>query len=968
MNEIKVLCLKNCDCIKITTNKRSGVVFLLLFFILISNITFAQRPNFGNLGNTFGNPTTQPNNSRPTQRAVPKNPKFKETKDTVKVSIPDSLRSKENSLETTATYYAEDSTIYDVDGKAVNLYGKGKVTYGQIELEADFIRLDWGKSEVFAYGRADTTKNSTKVLGKPIFTEGGEKYNADTIRYNFKSKKAIIKGIQTQQGEGFLQGVKVKKDPEDNLYVMNAKYTTCNLKEPHFHISATKIKLVNRKSIISGPFNFVLSNIPLPIGLPFGFFPVPKKKELGTSGFIMGTYGEEPNNRGFYFRDFGWYFPVNEYIGVKVMGQVYSRGSWGIATQSQYTKKYKYSGSLNLQFNYNVQANEAVDKKDWAKSRDFNLSWSHSPQNKRPDRSFSASVNLVSNGFNRNNRRLDEVNLYTNNTFGSSIQGTRNFGKNIRTSLGFRVDQNVSTKVMNSSLDYSLGFNQFNPFVPEKKQLGKWYESFRVGLDVSGGFQATNDISYSQRVTTYTDYRIYGVAEQRPLSQEELRQQSLGLSNTTKVISINSLESLNQVIKNGQFRTTFSVPIALPNFKLAKYINFTPSVSYRGEIFTKQLNYRFIADSNAVKIDTLNGFFNAYQWSAGVSMNTRIYGTFQFGTKGRLQAIRHTMAPSFSLSYSPDLKDKFFDYIQVRQDDPNKRYLAKYPALGATAGASGMASFSITNQLEAKIRSKSDTAAKSFEKISLLDNLSIGSSYNLLADSMNLANVNLSANTSLFKNLINLNFNASLDPYYYAPDGLLASDGITPLNPAGRITRHYLINKGGGLATLRNANISVGTRISPEIFNKNKKSTQNTNNSDPAKEAVKKFVKANPDLYVDFSIPWTLNISYNWGYNKQGNAEPQRVQALTLQGDFSLTPKWKFGYSTGWDFEFKGATLTTLSVMRELHCWDMSFNWTPIAGNQLRASNFSFDLRARSSILQELKISRRRTYFDRGGF
>jgi lipopolysaccharide assembly outer membrane protein LptD (OstA) len=249
---------------------------LLLF---ISFYTHAQRPDFTRGGGGFPNlggnqqATPQRTENRANQRVNRNNPQFKENRDTVKVSIPDSLRSKENSLEATVIYVAEDSTIYDIDGKAVNLYGKGKVEYGEIQLEADFIRLDWGKNEVFAYGRADTTKNSTKILGKPVFTEGGEKYNADTIRYNFKSKKAIIKGIQTQQGEGYLQGVKVKKDPEDNLYIQNAKYTTCNLKEPHFHIAAKKIKLVNRKSLISGPFHFELSDIPLPIGLPFGFFP-----------------------------------------------------------------------------------------------------------------------------------------------------------------------------------------------------------------------------------------------------------------------------------------------------------------------------------------------------------------------------------------------------------------------------------------------------------------------------------------------------------------------------------------------------------------------------------------------------------------------------------------------------------------------------------------------------------------------
>ncbi len=989
------------------TIKRQNYIFkggFIALLILLSFTTFAQFPGGGRLQNIGGGNTSRPTTTRPTSTVKSfGNKLFEEKKDTTRVSIPDSLRSKDSGLQSTVKYIAEDSTVMDVSGEVLNLYGKAVVTYGDIELTADFIKIDWGKSEIFAYGSPDTTKRGSKVKGKPIFSQGGDKYNTDTIRYNFKSRKAIIKGIVTQQGEGFVTGERVKKDEHDDMYLINAKYTTCNLTEPHFHISARKIKLVNKKQIISGPFNFVLSGIPLPIGLPFGFFPVPKNKEAGTSGIIMGTYGEDPNNRGFYFKDFGYYFAVNEKIGVKLIGQIYTKGSFGLGIQSNYSKRYKYSGSLNFQYNFNNNKPEVVgtDDNNNYKTKDFNLSWSHSPANKRPDRSFSSSVNLRSNGFNRNNVNTVDVSNYLSSTSNSSVQFGRTFAQKIVTSSGINISQNFTTGQVDASANYSIGLNQFNPFVPEKNQIGRWFESFRVGLNVSGGYQATNTRVNS--ITNYSDYKIvrendngtFSTIEAKPLTNEEIKlrdanpltltieeriaQKALQerLSNVRK---LSSLDAINEILKDGKFTSTYSIPIALPNFKIARYINFTPSISLRGDISTQSLSYEYVTSENAIKIDTVNGFFPTYQTSVSGGMNTRVYGTYQFKGKGRLQAIRHTLAPSLSLSYAPDFTKRLFDYKVVRIDknttngvttyDTLRRLLSKYPTLGSSAGASGNISFSLTNQLEAKVRSKSDTAAKAFEKVSLLDNLSLSTSYNLLAigDSMNLSNINLSANTNLFKNLINLNMGATLDPYFYQSE---STAELRALNPAGRIRRFYKIQQVqgfAGLATLRSANIAISTRLSPETFNPDKaKLKTNPQNNNPQMDAMKKFVAANPELYVDFTIPWTLSFSYNFNYNKQGLSKAQITQAITVQGDLSLTPKWKIGFNTGYDMVLKAPTLTNITIHRELHCWDMAFNWTPISGYSANSS-YSFTLNVRSALLQELKVSRRRQYYGSGGF
>ena len=992
----------------------SGAFWLCCF--LFSGQIFAQNPSVNPIDSARYEQLT-PADSLP----------LPAINDSIDFTIADSLVSADSDLETTVIYTATDSTVMDVDGQNIYLYGDAQVDYGDIQLKAAYIKLSWGTNEIFAHGLPDSTRKvGEAVKGKPIFSQGGEVYNTDTIRYNFKSRKALIQGIVTQEGEGIIQGERVKKDSVDNLYLVNAKYTTCDLAEPHFHIASKRIKLVNKKSIISGPFNFVLAGVPLPVGLPFGFFPVPKKKEIGTSGFVMGTYGEEPNNRGFYFRDFGYYHAFSEYIGAKVLGQIYSKGSWGTSIQSQYMKRYKYTGNVNLQFNHNKTGDELSLV---PASNDFSLTWSHSPQNSRPDRSFSASVNLVSNGFNQNNRRTDNVDQYTNSTFGSGVQYSRNFGKLVRTSTNLNINQNVITKVLNGTLGYNIGMNQFNPFVPEKKQVGKWYESFRIGLNVNGGYKVTN-VS-NQRSTNYTDYNVAGVSntpittdqERRKLELQNLLSSS-GLTAELRQQYQDELDALNdpvirdlaQVLQNGVFNTSYSIPISLPNFKIAKHLNLTPSISYRGDMYTKRLEYGFLnplsgsetytkndnstvtmtvdptADSltfgyddngnlrinanpnsgGVVVVDTINGLAFGNSISYGAGLNTRFYGTFRFGGKGRLQAIRHTVAPTISFNYTPDSEGQYALKTVVRQTDTTitTRYLPRFlNSSSSFSSASSSVSLSIGNRLEAKVRSKSDTAEVEFEKIAILDNFNISTSYNPLAKKalgeFALSNINLSANSSLFKGLISLNASGNIDPYAYEYDPLISS------NKAGvRSPTKFKWNADGYAGNYLNRfNIAISTRLSPETFNKNK-TAQKTAPADEntAESAMQQFIAANPMAYVDFSIPWSMSLSYSMNYSKQGLADPRVVQALQLRGDLSLTPRWKITYSTGWDFVYKAVTLTNIGMMRELHCWDMAFNWTPIAGNNLRSSNYSFDLRVRSSLLSDLKVSRRRMFYDRGGF
>ncbi len=376
----------------------------------------------------------------------------------------DSITSKQSSLRDKVVYTARDSTISSVGDQVVELYGDAKVDYGEIHLTAEYIRLNWKTSEVFAEGRKDST--SGKVVGEPIFKQGAETFNTAQIRYNFGTKRAIIQRIVTTQGDGNIRGNSVKKDSLDNLYLRRAFYTTCNLLHPHYGISAPRIKLVqgkgDNKQVISGPFNLVIADIPLPLGLPFGFFPFSESRK---SGVIVPTYGEEPNNRGFYLRDGGYYWAASEHVGVRFLGQIYSRGGWGLGSQGNYVKRYRYNGSFFLQFNRNRVGQEFGPSRQI--SNDFRIQWSHAPVS-RGGKSFSASVDISSQNYNQNN----EYNTarYLSNAFGSSVQYSRNFGQLVQSSANLRLNQNVRTNVLQVSTGFNIGVNQVQPFRRKKRR------------------------------------------------------------------------------------------------------------------------------------------------------------------------------------------------------------------------------------------------------------------------------------------------------------------------------------------------------------------------------------------------------------------------------------------------------------------------------------------------------------------
>ena len=907
--------------------------------------------------------------------------------DSTQVAIGDSARTDStlaaDSFKTTVKYQARDSTIYAADGQTVELFGDASVIYGDISLKADYIRLNYLVNEVYAKGRYDST--AKKLIGRPVFQDRDGKYDAKEIRYNFKSRKGRIQGVVTQQGEGNIRGQTVKKDAENNLYIGKAIYTTCNLATPHFHINASKLKVIEGHQVVAGPFNLVINQIPLPIGLPFGFFPFPKQNPIGVSGIIVPTYGEEPNGRGFYLRDGGYYWAVNQNLGLQFKGQIYSRGSWGLGVSSAYNKRYRYSGTVNIQFNRN-RSGDRVDTTQTPRN-DFSFSWSHSPV-PRGRGSFSANVNVSSNSYNQFNSY--STNAYISNVAGSSIQYSRTFGQYVRAGANIRVNQqfgqvNQTTGVRANgktdvSTDFNFGVNQIAPFAL-KGGTGRWYESFRVALDVSGSAAVSNTIRQQVDTTglgfpVVTGLKTVSTVQRIEDSIKRASDLRLGIVDPDPNLIAFSFANSSRIWANRTVQARYSIPITLPNFKLFRYVNVTPGVSLQGNIYTKKLsqNMAALADNGDIKIDTTRGVFASYNFSTSVSMNTRFYGTYFIRGK-RIEAIRHTVAPSISFSYTPDFTSPAFGQVFTIVGKPGtatndilntlpdyRRKLSVFRGIdgastsSASSAQSAFITFGVVNQLEMKVRTRSDSAGQEFKKIPIFDNLSINGSYNMLAPDYKLSPIAVSANTQIFKN-ISFNFSSTFDPYAYQA----YTDPTSKLTEYVRLPNVFAIERNEGLLRLSNLSTYVSARFAPKKASKPKTSLN-------ASDATMKAINSNPDLYVDFNVPWSMNVSYNFSLTRLTPVQSQVVQALTLTGDLSLTPKWKITITTGYDFQYHSPTLTTIGINRDLHCWEMAFNWTPYSGNTIRAGNYSFDLRARSSILQELKLSRRRSFYDRGGF
>lgn len=805
-----------------------------------------------------------------------------------------------DALDAEVTYKATDSIVVDIKSNLIYLYGLAEVYYEDIELKAAIIELNADSNTVYAYGRTDSLGN---YVDKPVFKEGETSFESATMRYNFKTKKGKITDVITQEGEGYIHGESVKKLPDDVVFIKHGKYTTCSLDTPHFYISASKLKVIPDDKIVTGPACLYIEDVPTPLALPFGIFPNKKGK---ASGIVIPQYGESPA-LGFYLTEGGFYWTISDKMDLKVTGDIYSKGSWGGNINTNYAKRYKRTGNLNLDFSQ--IKNSYKEFPDYSVQKNFFVRWNHQQDAKaRPNSRFSANVN-AGTSTNFSNNFSTTSNDYLTNTFTSNIS----YSKTIPNSpFNFTINARHSQNTLNKSVSVTLpeaGFNMQRLYLYNKSKISGKGNVFQNTLSKIGFSYSSN---FKNEINTYDS-----------------------------LISINRLENLAGDFKNG---VRHSIPVSA-NFKAFNHLTITPSANYNEVWYFESLKSSYDTALDIVNTDTLGGFARNGSYNASINLSTKIYGTALF-KKGKIAGIRHVFTPNVGLSYVPENKggiQTYYDPIQNKDIEYNVLQNGLYGTLNQTE--QGNITYGFINNLEMKIKTPNDTV-NATKKIKLLENLALSGTYNMLADSLNFSNLSLSARTTLLNNLA-FNFTSSIDPYRYELDSNFNAVKVDKLYWTDEL-------KLGNITTA-----NLGLSFSLQSKQKTKDKNVDTDNEDEQNQL--KDLKQNPQGYVDFDLPWSVGVNYNIGYNKPNPfTESTLNQTVNLSGDVSLTQKWKVGFTTGYDVVQKELTYTTIDIYRDLHCWEMHLQWIPFG----QRKSYSFTVNVKASVLQDLKVSRKREYFD----
>jgi hypothetical protein len=852
--------------------------------------------------------------------------------DTISVSrkhlIPDSLSISTNQvmedsiakpvLEDAITYKAQDSTIADFENQKVYMYKNGVVNYQNIELKADYIMLDFASKEVYAEGLPDSTGT---LVGNPIFKDGDEEFESKTLRYNFETQKGIITDVKTAQGEGVVHSDLTKKISKDEFVLEKGKYTTCDAEHPHFFLRMTRAKVISNKKIITGPAYMVLEDFPIYFPMiPFGYFP---NSTTYTSGILVPTYGEE-QQRGFFLREGGYYWAANDNFDLAVRGDIYSKGSWAAKLHTNYKVRYKFNGSFDFSYNLNKYSEEPLP--DAKTTKGFSVTWSHSQDSKaNPNRTFSANVNLSTSSFDKENSYVNNnssIQNYLQTQKSSSISYSKKFENTpFNMSLNLRHSQNSRDTTITLTLpELTFNVSKITPF-QIKKRVGpiKWYE--KISFSYSGNIR--NSITSKEK---------------------DLLNKSL--------------------IRDWQNGFRHSIPISLPTFNLLKHINFSPSFSYSERWYTSYVNKHYDPKYNNplsgqpehVVVDTVYSFRRNYEYSYSVSASTNIYGMFIMSNpNSRLKSIRHKITPQFSFSYTPDFGQKKFRFWDSYLDGNGKEQFYSHFERGVFGytgrGESGAISFSLSNNLEAKVLEVTDSVASKnekpkFRKVKIIDNLGFTTSYNMIADSFKLSPIALNARTTIKG--VSVNFSGNLNPYMVDKEGNQYDEYVwnhlAGLNKLGRLT---------------NASMSFG-------MNFDSKKEKDESKDVKTKKEDENAVGKNEIPYAAFNLPWSFRFDYSFFYtnnfrpDKDGKVKGQINQSLNLGGRLSLTDKWQMDMTTNFDIQAMKFSFTTVNVSRTLHCWAMAFSFVPFGERK----SYSFNLSASSAMLRDLKISKQSSWRD----
>ncbi len=827
----------------------------------------------------------------------------------------DSLKSKKPFLEGKVKYKADNYTKIDQKKKHITLYDKAELYYQDVELKSGVILLDYEKNEVYAGRIKDSTGKFTQF---PNFKQGANIIEPDSIRFNFKTKKAIIWNSRTDQGEFKVKAAFTKKENDSVYFLKGARFTTSkDVDNPEYYFQTNKVKFVPGKKVVTGVTNMVIANVPTPIALPFAFFPM--SKETSISGILLPSYNDS-NTRGFSLQNGGYYFALSDHYDLTILGDYYTNGSYGMRFESNYAKRYNYRGNVNVRFENLITSERGYP--DYSKQRIYNIQWSHSRDTKAsPNSNFSASVNLGSSKYFK--QSINQVNIGSNlnNTMSSSVSYSRTFngsGPQSRLSLTATHSQNTQTEQIDMTLPtLQFSVDRIYPFVKKDGVKKGFFKNINLQYDLS----AKNSIS-----------------------------------------TTDSLFFKPQMFENAKVGLQHSIPLST-NFKLFKYFSASSSFNYKEVWYTKTISRNYNATQGKVIDTEIKGFdaFRTYSFSS--SLGTTIYGTFNLGANKKIQAIRHVMRPSISYGYTPSFEKYYDTYAADGSGTMIKEYSRFENGIYGAPGNSNSNTLGIdlSNTIEAKVTDKDSTKTEP-KKVMLLNNLNLSTSYDLNADGVRTlawSPVRVSGGTQFFDNKMNVNFGATLDPY--------------AIDNSGKRINVYNIDNGGSLFRMTSANMTLNYSLSSSDKAKNNDSDQTKRNGGREDDLFGKPNLGNhqksqfddtedkgEDTISEFfhsKLPWDMTFAYSLTYGNNNREKKIIGNSLMISINADLTPKWKTGISTGYDFVQKGVTYTQLRFERDLLSWRMDFNWSPFG----TYANWGFFIGIKSGVLSDIKWDKRST-------
>tara|TARA_R100001369_G_scaffold20091_2_gene36876 strand:- start:65319 stop:67982 length:2664 start_codon:yes stop_codon:yes gene_type:complete len=832
----------------------------------------------------------------------------------------DSVKKKPSLLTDVVAYKAEDYMRLSPRENRMYLYDQAQITYGDMVINAGLIILDNEKNEVYAYGIPDSLGNYSQ---KPVFTQAQNTVKPDSIRFNFKSKKALVYNSRTEEGAFKVRGEVTKRENDSVYFMQNVKFTTSeNEEDPDYYFYARRIKFVPKKKIVTGLVNMYIADVPTPLGLPFGYFPLTEEE---TSGFIIPSFGQS-NNRGYSLQNGGYYFAISDYVDLLALGDYYTNGSYGLRLQSSYALRYRFRGNVN--FRYENLLNSERGFPDFTQSSVYNFQWSHSQDTKSsPNSRFSASVNLGSSNYYQQSINQTNTANFLNNTLSSSVSYSKTFPgePQVNLSIAATHTQNSNTGAINMTLPTVQGsVSRIFPLAPK---LGA-----KKGLIENINFQ----------------YNFRG---------------------ENRIQTFDSLFLKPEMFRDANFGAQHTIPIST-NFKYFSNLSVSANANYQENWIFKTFERSYDQINRKVVIDTIEGFdsFRTYNFSTGIG--TTVYGMMNFGKDKKIQAIRHVMRPSISYNYNPSFEKYYDQYEIVDNLNPSQNQIVDYTRFqGSLYGTpsqlfSSSIGLSISNTLEAKVRDRDSTALEA-KKIKLLNNFSVSTAYSLSTDSLRLSPISLRGSIPIVENKLDINLGANLDIY--------------ALDNNNRRVDKLNINNGGSLFRMTSANVSFGYAFSSKDFEKGTENKDKQDNEtfrsggrpddlfgkatdldgnfqDEEDVFDKEGEEEKKNEWYNYKIPWDLRLAYTMTYSNNVRQSEISSHSIMFSGDIEIAPKWVIGASSGYDIKDRGFTYTQLRFQRDLDSWRMSFNWIPFS----ERSSWNFFIGIKSSVLSDIKYDKRR--------